>query len=285
MIKKFQLLTGLILLLLALLAVAQTRESKKQDEEHLRAALDRARALRDKVEDAAQTQESKKQEKTNTQESIKDSMRKLAEDMQKSMPPEAWETGERVGREAIAELDAKGAASRVLKVGDTLPPFTLNDAFGKPVSSADLLAKGPVVLVFHRGSWCPYCSFYLRTIQKALPKIRAYGASLVAIAGEIPSQPMKFEREELTFPALSDPKYGLSRKFGLVYEAPKNLNDYYVKIGKDLTEEYQTEKPELLMSAIYVIDRQGRITYSYVDLSYKNWPETSEILAALAKLR
>src|SRR5271167_2756897 len=77
----------------------------------------------------------------------------------------------------VREIDAAGLA-----VGDPAPGFTLPDALGRPVSLADLLAEGPVVAVFYRGEWCPYCNLQLHALQAALPTIRELGASLVAIS-------------------------------------------------------------------------------------------------------
>ena len=54
---------------------------------------------------------------------------------------------------ATADLRASDIMDRVIKVGDPLPPFTLENAFGQEVRSADLLAAGPLVLTVFRGSW------------------------------------------------------------------------------------------------------------------------------------
>ena len=83
---------------------------------------------------------------------------------------------------ATAELIASGAATRALKACDRAPAFTLNDPEGKPVASGELLAKGPLVLSFYRGVWCPYCNMELQALQEALPKFQKLGASLVAIS-------------------------------------------------------------------------------------------------------
>ena len=56
---------------------------------------------------------------------------------------------------ATAELVDSGQAQKAKKAGDTAPEFTLSDPDGKPVSSRELLAKGPLVLSFYRGVWCP----------------------------------------------------------------------------------------------------------------------------------
>ena len=56
-------------------------------------------------------------------------------------------------RRATADLRASGIMDRVIKAGDRLPPFTLKNASGQAVGSADLLATGPLVLTVFRGSW------------------------------------------------------------------------------------------------------------------------------------
>ncbi|WP_175891736.1 redoxin domain-containing protein, partial [Burkholderia cepacia] len=81
---------------------------------------------------------------------------------------------------ATAELIASGQAGRAVQAGDRAPQFTLRDQDGKLVSSADLLAQGPLVITFYRGVWCPYCNLELQALDAALPQLREYGARLVA---------------------------------------------------------------------------------------------------------
>jgi hypothetical protein len=83
---------------------------------------------------------------------------------------------------ATAELKASGAAERAKKVGDKAPAFSLKDPEGKTIASKDLLAKGPLIVSFYRGVWCPYCNIELRALQAALPAFEALGAGLVAIS-------------------------------------------------------------------------------------------------------
>src|ERR1700722_13135928 len=77
---------------------------------------------------------------------------------------EALETMHR----ATAELIASEQVQRARKAGDTAPDFTLADSNGKPVSSRELLSKGPLVVSFYRGVWCPYCNLELQALQQAL---------------------------------------------------------------------------------------------------------------------
>ena len=178
---------------------------------------------------------------------------------------------------------ARGGMEKVLKVGKKIPVFTMNDAFGKPVTSKSLLKKGSTVFVFYRGAWCPFCNLYLRAIQKKLPEINKLGANLVAVTSAVPD--MEFEKTELKHTVLTDPQNKVSKQFGLVYEVTKEMNDYYKTIGKDLVKDYGTEKPELLMSAVYIVDKKSIVRYMKAEAAYKNWAEPKEILEFLAKMK
>ncbi|SMB95857.1 alkyl hydroperoxide reductase/thiol specific antioxidant/Mal allergen [Hymenobacter roseosalivarius DSM 11622] len=82
----------------------------------------------------------------------------------------------------IASVRQAGLAQRSRQVGQTAPDFTLPDAAGNPVALSGLRRQGPVILVFYRGNWCPYCNVQLRAYQQALPQFESYGANLIAIS-------------------------------------------------------------------------------------------------------
>ena len=54
---------------------------------------------------------------------------------------------------ATQALRDSGIADGFIKVGDTLPEFALDSARGQVVRSADLTARGAVVLTVFRGHW------------------------------------------------------------------------------------------------------------------------------------
>jgi len=197
------------------------------------------------------------------------------------VPPEVLEAG----RKGLEELIASGILETALNVGASAPSFTLSDAHGAMISSADLLARGPMVLVFYRGAWCPFCNFYLRTLQEYLPQFESHDATLVAVSGESPDGSLAVEQENaLKFVVLSDPRFEAARRFRIVYEMPKVVNDAILKLGFDLAKYYGTEKAELPLSATYVIDRAGTIRYAFLDPDYHRRAEPSDLLEALARL-
>src|SRR5262249_11333532 len=75
-----------------------------------------------------------------------------------------------------------GIARTMLKVDNHAPKFALPDAKGDVIDFGTLLKKGPVVITFYRGGWCPYCNLELKAFQDVLPQIKGAGASVVAIS-------------------------------------------------------------------------------------------------------
>jgi peroxiredoxin len=115
---------------------------------------------------------------------------------------------------AAAELLVSDAAARVKKVGDEAPEFALSDPDGNIVCSIELLQKGPLIVSFYRGAWCPYCDMGLQALEAAKPELDKYGASLVAISPQTPPNSRKSVRHnKLTFPILSDTKSDVAAAF------------------------------------------------------------------------
>ena len=179
-----------------------------------------------------------------------------------------------------------GIERGALKVGDRVPDFELPGADGGSVRLADLLEKGPVVVAFYRGHWCPYCNVALHALQQALPQFREAGARLVAISPETPDNSMTLiERQKLEYDVLSDAENRVARVFGLVFELPESVRPVYDRLGISLPAFNGDESFELPVPATYVINRDGRIRWSHVDADYTKRAEPAQILAALKQVR
>ena len=199
-----------------------------------------------------------------------------------NVPPSVIETM----RRATAELIASGAAQKALKAGDNAPAFTLNDANGKPVSSADLLRQGPLVVTFYRGVWCPYCNMELQALQAALPEIRGAGANVVAISPQLAANSRKSARQnELEFPILSDVQNDVAAAFGLRFELQDYLVELYKSLKNDLPAFNGDPSWTLPMPARYVIAQDGTIVYAEVNPDYTRRPDPSELLPTLDRIR
>jgi len=184
------------------------------------------------------------------------------------------------------ELITSGAAARALKAGDKAPEFTLQDADGNAVSSRTLLAKGPLVVTFYRGVWCPYCNFDLSALEAARAEIEARGASLVAISQQTPANSRKSQRQNhLGFPILSDPGGKVGAEFRVRWTAPEYLRETHKALGADLTRFNGDDSWTLPMPARYVIGQDGLIVYAEVNPDYTRRPEPSDIFPVLDALK
>jgi peroxiredoxin len=185
-----------------------------------------------------------------------------------------------------AELVASGQAAAAKKAGDKAPEFTLNDPDGHPVSSRELLAKGPLVISFYRGVWCPYCNLELRALQQALPQIAARGANLVAISPQTAPNSRKSQRDnKLEFPILSDEQSKVAASFGLRFSLPDYLIELYKTFKNDLPAFNNDPAWVLPMPARFVIGRDGIIAYAEVNPDYTQRPDPSELLPVLDRLK
>lgn len=187
---------------------------------------------------------------------------------------------------ATAELIASGQALSARKAGDKIPGFELRDHDGQMVSSTELLAKGPLVVSFYRGAWCPYCNLELQALQATLPEIEARGARVVAISPQTAPNSRKSRRENhLSFPILSDEKSRVAAAFGLRFSLPDYLVELYKGFKNDLPTFNDDPAWVLPMPARYVIGADGVIAYAEVNPDYTQRPDPSELLPVLDRLR
>lgn len=186
---------------------------------------------------------------------------------------------------ATAQLRASGIEQAALKTGTRAPDVTLMNSQNQPVRLADELARGPAVVIFYRGGWCPYCNLTLRAYQKLLPEIQAAGAGMIAITPESPDKSLSTaEKNALAFPVLSDPDLKAASAFGLSFELPPDLEALYIKNGNDLRVINGSSKFSLPVPATYVIAPDGMVLYAHVDADYRNRADPAEALAALKRI-
>jgi peroxiredoxin len=193
-------------------------------------------------------------------------------------------------RDAMARADlalaCSGIAARALQAGDFAPDFTLPDARGGVITLSRLLARGPVVLSFYRGGWCPYCNLELRALQRALPDIKRLGAELVAISPQTPDESLSTaEKNALSFAVLSDEGSRVAQSFGVAFELAAFLRPIYTRLGHGLPERNGDASWRLPIPATYVIGADRRIALGFVDTDYRNRLEPADVLAALASVR
>lgn len=186
-------------------------------------------------------------------------------------------------RETVAIVEESDLARTALTVGDQAPAFSLPNAVGEPVSLGALLARGPAVISFYRGGWCPYCNLELRALQARLGEVHDAGGELVAISPEQPDSSLDTaEKNALEFPVLSDVGNVVARQFRLVHAINPDWVRYQLSLGIDVAARNASAVVEVPLPATYVVRQDGIISYALVDADYTKRAEPEDVLRALA---
>lgn len=166
-----------------------------------------------------------------------------------------------------------------LFIASKAPDFRAKDQAGNEVRLKDLLKKGKVVLVFYRGYWCPYCNKELSRIQDSIGLIRSKGATVVAVSPEMPENVAKtVEKTKADYPVVYDEGMKIMKAYDVEYEMQENTVTRYRNAGLDIEKINGANGKNLPVPAIYIIDKESKITYRFFEPDYKKRPSVREIL-------
>ncbi|WP_158851046.1 peroxiredoxin-like family protein [Algibacter sp. L1A34] len=188
--------------------------------------------------------------------------------------------------DVIIKAKAFQQGENAIKIGKKAPGFELPNPNGESISLDTLLNKGPLVITFYRGDWCPYCNLQLRALQARLSDIHELGATLVAISPQVPDGSMtKNEISEMEFIVLSDQDAKIASQYGVAWEVPEFLLDHMrVDRNLDLEKINNGNSNILPIPATFILGSDGIVKWNYVNVDYRTRSEPEEIIEALKKL-
>ncbi|WP_223260432.1 peroxiredoxin-like family protein [Paenibacillus ihbetae] len=183
--------------------------------------------------------------------------------------------------QSIQDLRDSGAA-KGLSVGAVAPDFTLVNQAGESITLSEKLLKGPVIITFYRGEWCPFCNLELRAYQRIMDDIHEAGADLLAISPMTPDHSLTIqEKNGLDFHVLSDLNNQVAEKYRLQFKLPEELQSVYRTLGFALDQFNGDDSWQLPVPATFIVDQQGIIRFADVNPDYKVRAEPSEVLSKL----
>lgn len=163
--------------------------------------------------------------------------------------------------EKLKQTSYSDLAQSPVKVGKPAPAFTLPDSDGNPVSLADVSNEQPVLVLFYRGDWCPFCMSQLDSIKGVLPQLKQQGVQVIAISPDEQAAAKNTRRQfGQGFIFLSDVDSKVISAFG---------------IARD---------DQLPHPAVYLIKQGGEVAWFYASEDYKKRP-TGEQLIEIVKSR
>lgn len=184
-----------------------------------------------------------------------------------------------------SEQAMAAAGAGLPRPGSPAPGFALLDQHGRPVRLADRLALGPVVLVFTRGGWCPFCTLLLRAWAGALPALHDAGGDLLAVS----PQPVLdcggvAERDLLPYPVLSDATGAVARAYGLDWRVPDAAKPLYARLGMEPPPGGTDAPWRAPLPGTFVAAPDGRIVLAHADAVPAHRLDPSDAIAAVRAL-
>ena len=151
-----------------------------------------------------------------------------------------------------------------------------------------LSSSTAVVLTYYRGSWCLYCNLALRALAKSVDEIKALSATLVALSPETPDETLTTKKNEIPFEVLSDEGLVVAGKLGVAFTVGDDVKEIYGGFGVHLDEmngNKGVRKAMLPAPATIVLDKEGKVIYTFADVNYSKRAEPADIIAAIKKIK
>ena len=164
-----------------------------------------------------------------------------------------------------------------LQPEDKAPDFILPNIKGEKISLSSQKGKW-IVLVFYRGNWCPMCNTQIANLANDYPKFQEINAEIIAISTDTPEKAAKTqEKSHSLFPILLDEKGEVVQLYGVLVEK-REWKDMPALMHGKKTGTYA-------MPAVFIVDPQGVLRYSYVGRSFTDRPSNENLLKALKELQ
>ena len=185
---------------------------------------------------------------------------------------------------AHAEIAASAEQTKPLAAGAAAPAFTARNADGSDFAFDPAALERPVMLIFYRGGWCPYCKRHLAELRHVVPELENRGMDVYFLSADSPdnlASALHSEAEGLDYTLLSDARLSAAEAFGLAF---RMSDDYYQRakeFGVDMEEASGETHHALPIPAAYLIDTEGVIRFGHANPNYTQRISADELRAGV----
>ncbi|WP_353717800.1 redoxin domain-containing protein [Dyadobacter sp. 676] len=169
------------------------------------------------------------------------------------------------------------------KSGELAPLFYLRNEEGFPVTSLagassdsearsvlDLVRFKPLVLSFYCNCWGSYAPKHLQTVKTLAPQVEALGGQLLILTNESQKEIGRIARKlDAEVPIYHDKNYNVARSYG-VFSETSPIWDRIAGISE-----------EVFTPSLFVLGRDRRVGYAFVDENFDNTPDVRTVLRAV----
>lgn len=178
-----------------------------------------------------------------------------------------------------------------LRVGQSAPRFVVETVDNEPFVFEPRNLERPALIISFRGGWCPYCNMHLSELRNVLPEIQSLGVDVLFLSGDRPellyqslSADTQSDIEGFDYQILSDANARAAIAFGTAFKASDRTINRRLEKDEDIAGSSMLRHGILPVPAIFAIDKNGMIAYSFVEADYKIRLPADDLLATAREL-
>ena len=160
------------------------------------------------------------------------------------------------------------------------PSFSAREVDGRSFDFNPTALKSPVMLIFYRGGWCPYCNAHLQDLHSVIPKIIAMGYQVLFLSTDRPELLYSSLKERVDYHILSDSSMSAARAFGVAYRLDDATLAKMKAFGVDLDATQGTHNHELPVPSVFIVDRSGIVRFRHFESDFRVRLSAASVLSA-----
>lgn len=173
-----------------------------------------------------------------------------------------------------------------IKNSEIIPSAIVNDVNGKEVDLKEYISDKPVIVVFYRGGWCPYCIRHLSALGEIKEDIDKLGFELIAVTPDsFDKLPVSKEKSgALGYQLFSDKNTNAINAYGIGWKISDDLYLKYKNSYKMDLEEWSGAKHHILPVPSVFIIKDGVVQFQHVNPKYSERLSPEILLSYLKAL-
>lgn len=181
-------------------------------------------------------------------------------------------------------IASEPTATKPLEKGQKAPEVTFKGLDGKNVSLASLHKEKPLVIIFFRGGWCPICTKHTQQLIKVYPELKEKGFEMIGVSPDsVESTKANIDKNSVPFLLYSDSELSATSGFGLAFKVDDATFTKYKGFGLDLEKASGQTHHALPIPAIYVVSKEGVVTFAHSNPDYRKRLDTNELMNEIRK--
>ena len=171
------------------------------------------------------------------------------------------------------------------KIGETVPSFKIKSQNDRAVAWTNLLQKAPLLVIFYRGGWCPYCNLQIKQLSEAYPEFEKRQVLPILISVDKPEATTLSQKTyDIPFPVLSDSDLNAHNAFDVVLTVDDKTYQLYKQYGIVLEDWSGENHHKIAVASSFIVSKDSKILWAHTSTDYKTRPSIPQLLQVIDKL-